>query len=215
MVHTIRGAAALSAVVLGVLLESLPASAGPPLTNYECLRATARAASEQLIAGMPRSGAETSLALRPVGNAAGNFLVENTLASALATVGWRVNTRADSSAAHVLEFELVDLGVEYVHTYRNAWFGEKRVVRETRARLFGRLLDNDGHSILWADQTERRDRDEVPAAALPVLEDMNPPDYLKASLPPQRWNKVVEPVVVTGIIVGLIFLFFSNQSTAK
>jgi hypothetical protein len=102
-----------------------------------------------------------------------------------------------------------------VHSYRNAWFGEKRVVRESRVRLFARLVDNNGHSILWADQTEKRDRDEIPAAALPVLEDTNPPDYLKVSLPPQRWNKVVEPVVVTGIIAGLIFLFFSNQSTAQ
>lgn len=213
--HTLRGAAVLSAVVLGVLMPTTPAMAGPPLTNYEFLRATARAACDQLIAGMPRPESEARLAVRPVGKSAGSFLVENTLASALSSAGWRVETRADSTAGRVLEFEVVDLGLQYVHSYRNAWFGEKRVVREARARLFGRLVDNKARSIVWADQTEKRDRDELPAAALPVLEDTNPPDYLKVSLPPQRWNKIVEPVVVTGIVVGLIFLFFSNQSTAK
>lgn len=212
MVHTIRAAAA----ALGLALIGLgpPAAAGPPLTNYESLRATARTASDKLIAALPKPAEEASLALRAVGPAAGDFLVENALASALATAGWRVSTRADSAAPRVLEFEVVDLGLEYVRTYRNAWFGEKRVERETRVRIFARLVDQGGERILWADQTEQRDRDEVPAAALPVLEDKNPPDYLKVSLPPQRWNKVVEPVVVTGIIVGLIVLFFSNQSTA-
>jgi hypothetical protein len=214
-VHPLPRVAVLSAVVLGVLAASNPATAGPPLTNYECLRATTRVASEQLIAGLPRSDADRHLALRPVGKSAGYFLVENTLASALADAGWQVDTRADSISGRVLEFEVVDLGMQYVHSYRNAWFGEKRVVREARARLFGRLVDNQTRSIVWADQTEKRDRDEIPAAALPVLEDTNPPDYLKVTLPPQRWNKIVEPVVVTGIVVGLIFLFFSNQSTAK
>ncbi len=28
-----------------------------------------------------------------------------------------------------------------------------------------------------------------------------------------NWSKIVEPVVVSGIIVGLIYLFFSNQSS--
>ncbi len=213
--RAIRGLAARFALGLGILAAAGPAAAGPPLTNYECLRATARTACDSLIARLPRPASDASLAVRPVGTSAGNFMIENALASALANAGWQVSMRADSTASRVLEFEVVDLGVEYVHTYRNSWFGEKRVERETRVRLFGRLLDNAGHGILWADQTERRDYDEVPAKALPVLEDKNPPDYLKATLPPQRWNKVVEPVVVTGIIVGLIFLFFSNQSTAK
>lgn len=212
---TNRGGAALATLVLCALGLGRPALAGPPLTNYEFLSTTARTASDQLIAALPRPQSEARVAIRSVGATNSNFLVENALAGALTRAGWQVRSHADSSAARVLEFEVVDLGMQYVRTYRNSWFGEKRVEREARVRLFGRLIDNDGQSIVWADQTERRDRDEVPAAALPVLEDTNPPDYLKVSLPPQRWNKVVEPVVVTGIIVGLIFLFFSNQSTAK
>jgi hypothetical protein len=151
--------------------------------------------------------------LRSVGSHAGGFLVENALSSALTEAGRAVRARPDSLRGPVLEFEVVDLGVAYTRVHRRAWLGDKRIEREARARLFARLVDQDQDRIVWADQAEAKVHDEVRQAELGTLEEKSPPDYLKATLPAERWNKIVEPAVVTGIVVGLIVLFFSNQNT--
>ena len=36
--------------------------------------------------------------------------------------------------------------------------------------------------------------------------------FTKPERETKKWGRIVEPVVVSGIIVGLIYLFFSNQS---
>jgi hypothetical protein len=107
----------------------------------------------------------------------------------------------------------VDLGLTYPHSRRRAWLGERRVTREARARLFARVVDPAAASVVWADAAEAKQVDEVPVEKLADLEEKSPAEYMKATLPARRWNKVVEPVVVTGIVVGLIVLFFSNQET--
>jgi hypothetical protein len=206
-----RARAALVVALAGALFVPGAGLAGTRPTNYEMVRDTAREACDSLAASLGAATAARSAGLRGAGASSGNFLVENTLSSALTAAGWTVSTRADTATGPVVEFDVVDLGLSYPHSYRNAWLGEKRVVREARARIFARLVG--GSKVQWADQSEARRRDEVPASALPELEEKNAADYVKATLPPQRWNRLVEPVIVTGIIAGLILLFFSNQNT--
>jgi len=200
---------------MGVLvMASLAwAQAESPPTNYELVRTAAHLASAKLITGIRsvHAGSEP-LALRAVGTHAGNFLVENALSSALTEAGIAVRTEAES-LDRVLEFEVVDLGLTYPHSRRRAWLGERRVTREARARLFARVVDPAAASVVWADAAEAKQVDEVPVEKLADLEEKSPAEYMKATLPARRWNKVVEPVVVTGIVVGLIVLFFSNQET--
>jgi hypothetical protein len=184
-----------------------------PLTNYELVRAAAHAASSELVTGLAPVVGDSVVGVRGISQSSGSFLVENTLSKALTDAGFQVRTRADSTIGRVVEFEVADLGLAYPRVHRSAFFGHKRVEREARARIFARLVDQERGSILWADQAESRQSDEVEASRLPELEDKNPADYLEATVPPERWNKLVEPVVVTGIIAGLIILFFSNQSS--
>jgi len=209
-----RRGAVLAALTWGLGVAGAVPAVGAP-TNYVLVRDTARAACDQLADAAGKQSTVRSVTLQAKGTAAGNFLVENTLAAAMTAAGWRVTTRPDSSSGMVLEYEVVDLGLSYTHSYRNAWLGEKRVAREARARVFARLVDQGANKVLWADQAESRQSDEVAAKELPALEEKNPADYVKATLPPQRWNRLVEPVVVTAIIAGLIILFFSNQNTSS
>src|SRR5262249_6421221 len=113
----------------------------------------------------------------------------------------------------IVEFEVADLGLEYSAAHRVWWVGRQWVDREARARLFARVLDPAGARILWADQAEVHRRDRLPAADLNRVQDVKAVAYDQPVLPSGRWNKLVEPVVVTGIVVGLIVLFFSNQQT--
>ena len=206
-----RWGAVLSAAA--AILVSGNARAQDPPTNYELVRSVAHAASSTLVTGLAPLVGDSVVAIRGVGNASGTFLVENSFSKALTDAGFQVRTAADTTIGRVIEFEVADLGLAYTRVHRNAFFGRKRVEREARARLFARLVDQTRGRILWADQAESRHTDEIEASRLPELEDKNPADYLTATVPPERWNKLVEPVVVTGIIAGLIILFFSNQSS--
>jgi hypothetical protein len=205
-------AARVAALGLGVWCGATPVRADPVPTNYELVRATAHEACAKLVQNLRGHTTTERLTVRGVGTSPGNFLVENTLTSALTEAGFQVKTRADTANGSVVEFEVVDLGLAYPDVHRSALFGSKRVEREARARIFARLVDGERGQVVWADQAEGRRRDEVSAKQLPELEEQNPAEYVKATLPPDRWNKVVEPVVVTTIIAGLILLFFSNQN---
>jgi hypothetical protein len=193
------------------VLAATPLAAQPVPTNYELVREAARRACGQWTEGL-RAHTTAPVALRAATQASGNFLVENALAGVLTDNAIAVRTAVDSSGP-VLEFEVVDLGMAYVDSHRRLWFGARTVEREARARIFARLVDPAAQKVLWADQAAARVRDRVRADDLASLEERNPPEYAKAVLPPPRWNKLVEPVVVSGIVVGLIVLFFTNQET--
>jgi hypothetical protein len=185
-----------------------------PPTNFEVVRDAARLAAEELVESLATTNLRAPVALQSVGQHDGSFLVESTLSSVLTQSGYVVRTRADSMGP-LLEFEVVDLGVAYTRVWRHAWLGDKKVERQARARVFARLVEQENSSIVWAQQGEGKVVDEVPHEELGSLEEQGGAEYLQATLPPRRWNKVVEPVVVTGIVVGLIVLFFSNQSASN
>lgn len=185
-----------------------------PPTNFDVVRDAARLAAEELVESLDATTIRTPMTLQSVGQHDGSFLVESTLSSVLTQAGYAVRTRPDSMGP-LLEFEVVDLGVAYTRVWRHAWLGEKKVERQARARVFARLVDQDQSNIVWAQQGEGKVVDEVPHEQLKSLEEQGGAEYLQATLPPRRWNKVVEPVVVTGIVVGLIVLFFSNQSASN
>lgn len=207
------GARAVALVAIMVTVGARVALAQAPPTNYELVRAAAHSACVELVTAIkPMHPDGAPLALRAVGTHAGNFLVENALSSALTEAGIAVRTEAGAED-RLLEFNVVDLGLVYPRSRRRAWLGERRVEREARARLFARLVDPAAASVVWAQAAEAKERDEVPVSQLADLEEKSPADYMKATLPARRWNRVVEPAVVTGIVVGLIVLFFSNQET--
>lgn len=193
------------------LAGAVRADTQPP-TNFELVRDAARQAAQELVEHLGDAALMSAIAIRGVGAHEGTFLVESTLSGVLAQGGYAVRTKPDS-VGPVLEFEIVDLGLTYTRVWRHAWLGSRRVEREARARLFARLIDGAQTSILWAQQAEAKIVDEVPVAALHHLEEKSGSTYMQATLPPRTWNKIVEPVVVTGIVVGLIVLFFANQSS--
>jgi len=77
--------------------------------------------------------------------------------------------------------------------------------------LYAKLLDPENEAVLWVGEAERSHEDQFPYHLISQVEE----GVLGFTKPPHqtvKWSKIVEPVVVSGIIVGLIYLFFSNQS---
>ena len=185
-----------------------------PLTNFELVRDAVSSACGDLVSQIDASQLPAALRIAATGTHEGNFLVESVLSDVLTSSGQPVTLTTEGQGP-VLEFEIVDLGVEYTSVRRHAWLGSKRVEREARARIFARLVDSPQGSILWSKQVESRLIDEVPHSELAVLTDRNGTEYLNADLPEKSWNKFVEPAVVTGIVIGLIVLFFANQDASS
>jgi hypothetical protein len=111
-----------------------------------------------------------------------------------------------------LRLRVVDLGLKYTGTHRTRpFFGQKKVERYATANLQAELRDSTGDLVQWTGNGDAARIDEVPKDALPILEGQHYP-FTPPSLPPHSAGKIIEPIVVTAVIVGLVFLFVSNRS---
>jgi hypothetical protein len=72
------------------------------------------------------------------------------------------------------------------------------------------LAGPDGR-VLWFGEAQRERRDEFDYGDAARVEEGSY-QFARPVMPSGGWGRYAEPVFVTGIIVGLIYLFFSNQS---
>jgi hypothetical protein len=111
---------------------------------------------------------------------------------------------------YVLDFKVPIFRLSYPEVYRDHVFGGKRVRREVSIRVTAKLLSDTG-DVVWigessadhADQFSHGDRNRVQEGSYL---------FTKPEMPSSSWGKIVEPVFVSAIVVGMIYLFFSNQS---
>lgn len=110
----------------------------------------------------------------------------------------------------VLQYQNVVFDLKYVDSHRAFMVGGRRVERRAGVRIMTTLSDETGR-VLWVGEAERDHEDEIDYGdAARVEQGMY--QFNSPVVPSGGWGKVVEPVFVTGVIVGLIYLFFSNQS---
>ncbi len=120
-------------------------------------------------------------------------------------------SRSSASEKYVLTYQNVVFEVKYVDSHRSFVVGGKRVERHATVRMVATLTDPaDGH-VVWVGEAARGNDDEIDYGHALQIE-QGAYAFSKPVVPSAGWGKFVEPVFVTGIIVGLIYLFFSNQS---
>jgi hypothetical protein len=68
--------------------------------------------------------------------------------------------------------------------------------------------------VLWVGESSREYNDEFNHSDKGLVEEGNF-SFTKPAVPPGGWGRYVEPVFVSGIVVGLVYLFFSNQDSAE
>jgi len=111
----------------------------------------------------------------------------------------------------VLQYQAIAFGVRYPDTYRSFWVGGKNVIRRADVRVLATLTDTANGSVLWMGEAARDHEDEFSAGDAAAME-QGTYAFAHPAAPTSSWTRFVEPVFVTGIIVGLVYLFFSNQS---
>jgi hypothetical protein len=121
------------------------------------------------------------------------------------------NGSANGAALPVLEYRILDLSLAYTGARRWMAVGAKSVDRDAAASLHARLLDGTTHEILWVGSGDARASDRIPGD---LLREVGASSY---PCDPPRLNsrglgRFVEPVVVTAIVTGLVYLFYTNQN---
>jgi hypothetical protein len=110
----------------------------------------------------------------------------------------------------VLTFRVLECGISYPWSKRSWLIGSRRYGRMASIRLRGSRLTQPGQLVDAVSGSDRVHLDSFPAWARPVLEGESFPfPITQPEGTPMR--KVLEPVIVAGIVSGLVYLFYENQ----
>jgi hypothetical protein len=112
----------------------------------------------------------------------------------------------------ILRFRVVDLGVTYPKSKRALLLlGPKSITRLTGAHLRVTHVTGPEGAVKGVADGEWHNIDRFPGSVRPYVEGANYP-FTRPEMKPAPWGRLVEPAVVLGIVSGLVYLFYANQS---
>ncbi|MFO7914900.1 MAG: hypothetical protein R6U43_04320 [Candidatus Krumholzibacteriales bacterium] len=215
---------AITLIVLVCLFTSFSVSSSPKKTgehistNLRILRDISLKAFDEIMDNMFNIEKGSSVLLmkdRGVGDI--DFVLDNIILKTLNDEGLRVRERLEKKEGetvnpdYILKYQIVNMTLSYPDIGRNWLIGEKEVERLAEISLFVQLVDGETGDTVWIGEAEKKFNDVIPHSLLDRVEDQQ-----YAFTRPERdewtWTSFIEPVVVTGIVTGLVYLFFSNQS---
>ncbi len=189
------------------------------MTNYEILTKIADEAVDELMGNMPSTVKGAVILLREDGGVGtgADDVFENELIREMTGAGLRIATKtADANQAekcdYVFSYQIVKFHMEYPDIGRSYWIGAKEVERFAEVGVFAKLIVPGTGEIVWVGETQKKYEDRIAYSLLERVEDPTR-DFTMPVRHEIRWGRFVEPVVVTGIVVGLVYLFFSNQES--
>jgi len=207
--------------VLGIdpLLAASEKSEPEILTNFEIVERLSSESVREIIAGIGSVG-KSDLVLLSKAKTAGtvDFVLENVFVREMRAAGFRFAIESakkddpvNAGGKYRLSYQIVRLSVAYVDISRS-WLFWKRVERSAQADLFVQLVDVATGDITWVGEIHKEYGDKIPYGDLKVVEDAQY-DFTRPSRSEFKMSRILEPIVVGGIVVGLVYLFFSNQSS--
>jgi hypothetical protein len=151
------------------------------------------------------------LSSRPAGEHPGNGLMSLAFSEACRQTGL-TPVRENGDCGVELEYSILELRIAYTGVDRVALFTKKEIERHASCVVSSRLLDSESGEELASTQQEVVLADRFPYDLEPLLRSESYP-FTAPELKEKDWSKYVEPFVATALITGLIYLFFSNQSS--
>jgi len=191
----------LAAVVMG----------GGYYTNLELIESTVGEACAELMVMMDENGVDT-VSITIEGDHAAGWLVEQTATTVLGSQGYIVvNLGRDEPGPVELRIRTMDLAVRYGDTSRPWIFGRKMVERVAVCELSAQLVSPDG-SVLASVRASAGNTDKVPVSELDVLDGPDDWSWLGEGEIGGDGGGILEPLVVTGVVASLIYLFYSSRA---
>ncbi len=108
-----------------------------------------------------------------------------------------------------LGYRVSEMEFVYPRSHRRFGIGRQSVDRLARARIDFRLQEKG--AVLWASSVEYYVSDRVPKSALTYLASSQY-EFAAPEVPTTNSFAYWEPVVVAGVVGGLVALFYSNQA---
>jgi hypothetical protein len=208
--------------VLGV--DPLLAVAEKPLggipTNFEIIEKVSTETVQEIISGIGTLRPEDVVLLNKAKTAGTvDFVLENAFVREMRAAGIRLAIEAQkkdeavaASGNYRLSYQIVRLSLSYPRISRTWWLGSKHVARAAQADVFVQFIDLATGDIAWVKEIHKEYNDTIDYSKLKLVEEAQY-DFTRPSRSEFRMTKLLEPLVVGGIVVGLVYLFFSNQSS--
>lgn len=190
-----------------LLILSIASGAAASPTNMDLLTETLEQVVEQALSEMevPEIAPQASLLIQPQTKHAANWMVDHILADRLLARGFAVTFDSTTVQADQvrLAYRILDLGI----TGRSGLRGGQ-IDRQSRVTL-ALSLSRD-NALHWQDEFREVKADRIPKGRLDLLENASY-SFAKTELEEQSWSKFVEPIIISTVLGGLIYLFFSNR----
>ncbi len=210
---------------LAILITTFPAISSPQgtgeytITNYGILEKIAGEALDELAGNMPSIARETIILIRKEGGIDSGIdkVFENELVRKMTGAGLRIASKTANKdegeiSEYVFSYQILNYSIKYPDIGRSYWVGTKEVERLAEVGIFVKLLDSATGEIVWVGEAQKKYEDRIAYSLLERVEDPTH-DFTMPVRDEIRWSRFVEPVIVTGIVVGLVYLFFSNQDS--
>ena len=188
-------------------------------TNFSILEDLSGEALGELIRNMPDIPRGASLYLeKQKGVGEIDFVLENVMIVAFRNAGFKVTEENPRERipdqplpAYKLSYQIIRMSLTYPDISRRYWLGAKEVERNAEIDIFAQLIDMESGDIIWVGDTHKEYDDVIGYSLLERVEDPEY-DFTRPERKELRWSRLIEPMIVGGVVVGLVYLFFSNQS---
>ena len=224
----ILGTLGLVALLLGSGAPRALAASGLPKTHAAMLDSVAGMAAAQILRGATIPAGHAVRVTTPLPGDTLGFLAQriveqlrqsgtevrlvSTRATAEAGVGDDPPSRArEDSTDLVLNLEVRSAGVSYVRPVKSFPFGIHGYRRLASMQVGATLLDPVTHEVLWARSVAAEAADEVRRGDLMYAQTGSGG---LVALPPHAGGgtRLLEPLIVVGVVAGLVVLFYSNRN---
>jgi hypothetical protein len=176
-------------------------------TNIDLLVEAVEQSVDQGISGMalPAEAGMDVLVITARTPHSGNWLVEHVLAERLLNRGFSVSLDSTRAAGHAsrLSFRVLDLGVS-----GRGGLLRSAIRRQAHATIALRLSKDN--VLSWQGECTATVEDQIPTRRADLLE-VDEPSFARVDLQTQSWGQFVEPVIVSTVLGGLVYMFFSNR----
>ncbi|MBD3349353.1 MAG: PorV/PorQ family protein [Candidatus Eisenbacteria bacterium] len=108
-------------------------------------------------------------------------------------------------------YKIITCQTTIPRSWREWVVGPRKVERKSRCDIHFRLSDENS-AVVWAGNVERERREIIRGDRLSELATPGQP-FVSPEVAAEGWDKMLEPVVVAGIVGGLIYLFYTSRST--
>jgi hypothetical protein len=202
-------------LAFGLLVAGSSLAEQEVLTNLDLLKEAVKEAllvtTDRLLEeGTPHNG---TVVIRSASDHKANWLVEHSLLDDLVARGLRVRVEEDvapDSASVELSYRILDMGVEYPAQGRYHGVGRLWVERRATVKLSFQLTDGITQEVKWIQESEASRGGRFPYNRLATIESKSYP-FTKAKFEKKSWTRYLEPVIVSGVVGGLIYLFYSHR----